>query len=337
MIFLIGALFACAVVAVAVAAAGAGGHTDAEPGVRGMTVSCATWGWEWGSDEMVETMRELKEMGINWITIHPYAQIRPDGMVVDRHWRDNPRPEWLTRPIEEAHRLGLKMLIKPHIAYWGSSFSWRGEIEFATDEEWRLFFKSYDEWIEWVVDACSEADAFVVGTELDRTVRFDREWRSIIEQVRSRTDMPVTYAANWSEFRSIPFWDALDVIGIQWYFPVADSLGMPDPVELEESWDRRIDEVGSFADSIGKKIVLTELGYNRSAAAALRPWEYRSGGPGAEEVQRRCLSVALEAVDRNDSLVGAFLWKWFPGSQGGRNFILSTPVMRQVITDHWAP
>ncbi len=304
--------------------------------VRGMTISCAAWGAEWGTDEMVETMAELKSLGVNWIAIHPYAQIREDGMVLDRYWRENPRPEWLTRPIAEAHRLGLKMLIKPHIAYWGTDFSWRGDIEFTTDDEWRRFFVSYSNWIEWVVSACSEADAFAVGTELDRTVHFEEEWRTIIDKVRARTDAPVTYAANWSDYRSIPFWDALDLVGIQWYFPVADSLGMPQPAELQQSWERRVAEVGAFADSIGKRIVLTELGYNRSSAAAVRPWEYHSGGPGAEEVQRRCISAALEAIDRSDSLVGAFLWKWFPGSEEGRNFILSTPAMREVIADHWS-
>ena len=38
----------------------------AEP-VRGMTVSCPTNGREWGTEEMVATMRELKEMGVEWI------------------------------------------------------------------------------------------------------------------------------------------------------------------------------------------------------------------------------------------------------------------------------
>ncbi len=49
--------------------------------IHGMTISCQGWGWEWGTDEMVEAMRQLKELGINWIAIHPYAAIRRDGTV----------------------------------------------------------------------------------------------------------------------------------------------------------------------------------------------------------------------------------------------------------------
>ena len=313
----------------------AGAAADEPAKIRGMTISCPTWGWEWGTDAMVLTMEELRDIGVNWITIHPYAQILADGRVSDRFWRDDPDPEWLTRPIAEAHRLGLEILIKPHLAYWGSPFRWRGEIAFRTDEEWERFFSTYEQWLVWLVRTCEEADAFVVGTELDKTVRFEDDWRHIIERVREETDMHLTYAATWSAFESVPFWDALDVIGIQWYFPVAETAGVPDREELDRSWDRLIATVGEYADRYGKKVVLTELGYNRSVNAAVRPWEYRSGGDDAGEVQRRCLSAALDAIERSDSLVGAFLWKWFPGSRGGHNFKLSTPEMRKLIASHW--
>ena len=48
----------------------------------------------------------------------------------DRPVLDGP-PDYIARPIREAHAQGLKVLIKPHIAYWGSPFRWRGEIKFA--------------------------------------------------------------------------------------------------------------------------------------------------------------------------------------------------------------
>ncbi len=80
-----------------------------------MIVSCQTWGREWGSQEMVKAMVELKELGVNWLAIHPYAGIRADGTVVqwERAYSDT---TWLTRPIAEAHKLGLKIMIKPHLA-----------------------------------------------------------------------------------------------------------------------------------------------------------------------------------------------------------------------------
>ena len=117
----------------------------------------------------------------------------------------------------------MSICIKPHIAYWGSSFSWRGEIEFSREDAWDRFWRDYRAWITLLAEACREADGFVVGTELDRTLRFEDEWRALIADVRAHTGAPLTYAANWTDYQRVPFWDALDVIGIQAYFPLTDQ------------------------------------------------------------------------------------------------------------------
>ncbi len=51
---------------------------------KGMTISCQTWGYEWATPEMRETMVELKSLGVNWISIHPYARVRESGSVSHR-------------------------------------------------------------------------------------------------------------------------------------------------------------------------------------------------------------------------------------------------------------
>ena len=53
----------------------------ADARVRGVTVSCQTWGWEWGSDAMLDCLDWAKKNGANWVAIHPYARIRNDGTV----------------------------------------------------------------------------------------------------------------------------------------------------------------------------------------------------------------------------------------------------------------
>lgn len=329
----LGCVAAAAVCPITVASADGG--TPASPEVvRGMTISCQGWGWEWSTDDMVEAMQELKSLGVTWITIHPYAGIRDDGRVVlPQRWYDD--TIWLTRPIAEAHKLGLKIMIKPHLAYWGSSFSWRGAIAFSDEQQWQRFFGEYKDWILKLVHICRDADAFVVGTELDRTIHRADEWRAIIGAVRQRTSMPLTYAVNWDKYERVPFWDALDVIGIQSYFPMVEHDRLPTAAELTSSWQRLLGRLEKFARLHNRKIVLCELGYNRSAAAARRPWEHSNGGRDSEEVQRRCLSAALEAVDRSQTVVGVFLWKWFPGIARHENFLLSTPAMREVIHHAW--
>jgi hypothetical protein len=274
---------------------------------------------------------------VNWVAIHPYGGIRGDGTVgrgrIDRLYE---RPAWLVRAIREAHALGLKILIKPHIAYWGSPFSWRGEIAFGSEEEWRRFFDTYEEWITQVARLSHHADAFVVGTELDRTITHEAEWRRVIAGVRAEIDVPLTYSASWSDYRAVPFWDALDAIAVQAYFPLVDHEGMPTDAELAAGWSRITRELEAFGKKHGRDVVLGELGYNRSMHAAVRPWDYAvSADPRAERLQTRCLDAALRAVAESDGVRGAFLWKWFPGEYPRGNFLMSEPAMREVMARRW--
>jgi hypothetical protein len=327
------AALACALVL----ASGAAGPAGAQA-VRGMTVSTPTAGQEWGSDAMVATLEELARLGVNWVAIHPYGGIREDGTVgrsrIDGLYRN---PYWLTRAIEEAHRLGIRILIKPHLAYWGTDFSWRGEIGFQDEAEWARFFSSYEEWIVRVARLSAAADAFAVGTELDLTVGHEQEWRHIIAAVRGETEAALTYCASWNRYEEVPFWDDLDAIGIQAYFPLVEHDGMPSAEEIREGWDGIVARLDAFAEAQDRWIVFGELGYNRSLEAAVRPWEYRQNSdPRAEELQALCLDAALASVAGSRRIVGAFLWKWFPGELPHGNFRMSAPAMRGVISRHWA-
>lgn len=303
--------------------------------MRGVTISTHRAGQEWASDMMVPTLTEIQQLGGNWVAIHPYAAIAADGTVRSWSFGPNRTPEHVLRPIREAHALGLKILIKPHLAYWGSPFSWRGEIEFKDDASWKRFWDSYRTWIVQLAGVAREADGFVVGTELDRMLGFDTEWRTLIAEVRKQTKAPLTYAANWSDYQRVGFWDALDSIGIQAYFPVTEAEN-PSAAELRRGWSQGMKKLSAFSALHDRPIIFTELGYNRSFTAAARPWEYHTDGPEAETFQRACLTAALEAVEKEPRVVGVFLWKWFPGPRpAGRNFQLATPGMRQTIRDAW--
>jgi len=303
--------------------------------VRGVTLSTHTDGRDWSQDGTVSAMRDMKDLGAGWVAIHPYAAIRGDGRI--RFWPMDPEnpPEWIARPIREAHAMGLKILIKPHLAYWGSRFSWRGEIAFATEDEWSRFWADYRTWIVAVAAASREADGFVVGTELDLTLHHEEQWRSIIADVRAVTDVPLTYAANWPAYTQVTFWDDLDVIGIQAYFPLTEHAD-PAPEEIDAGWERCMAELRDFSTAHDRKILFTELGYNRSLQAPVKPWAYAVDGKEAEGLQQRCLQAALRAVEEEPCVVGAFLWKWFPDPHPvGRNFQLATPELRRVIAEVW--
>lgn len=303
--------------------------------VRGVTVSTHRSGQEWAADSIAGTFADVRSLGANWVAIHPYARIADDGSIRFPAIDSAHPPETIVRPIREAHALGLKILIKPHLAYWGSRFDWRGAICFESDQHWQRFWTDYRTWILEVAAVAADADAFAVGTELDRTLHFDDRWRSLIREVRARTGARLTYAANWTDFEQVGFWDALDSIGIQAYFPLSDS-DRPNEAELVVAWRDRMKSLAGFAERLGKDIVFTELGYNQSFSAAREPWSSRSDGPEAAELQRLCMRVALAAIEEEPRVVGAFLWKWFPRPRpAGRDFRLAYPEMEEVIRSIW--
>ncbi len=95
-------------------------------------------------------------------------------------------------------------------------------------------------------------------------------------------------------------------------------------------------ELREFSREHNRDVVFTELGYNRSYSAPVRPWAYHSDGQDAEGTQARCMRAALEAVENEPAVVGVFLWKWFPNpSPVGRNFQLATPGIKRVIAEVW--
>ena len=303
--------------------------------VHGITISTHGGGRDWGSDAIVPTLEAIRDLGANWVAIHPYASIDADGSL---RWSaidpENP-PAHIVRPIREAHRLGLNICIKPHIAYWRSPFSWRGEITFADDEQWRRFWQDYKKWITQVAAVSGEADGFVVGTELDLTLDFEEEWRALIAEVRRHTDAPLTYAANWTDYRRVPFWDALDVIGIQAYFPLTDDPDY-DEEDIRAGWADKMRELSEYSQQHNRNILFTELGYNQSHQAPIEPWDYNVDGVEALPVQVYCMRTALSAIAAEPRVVGALLWKWFPHPRPvGRNFQLASPPIKRVISEAW--
>jgi len=309
----------------------------APPLFKGVTVSCQTWGIEWQMPEMKTTLDELKSLGVNSIAIHPYAQIREDGHVVTGR-RPDASTTHITTPLRWAHERGMSTMLIPHIAYWGTKFLWRGEIDFARQEEWDTFFSEYETWIVRMATLAEaeHAEIFCVGLEFSFAQKQEDRWRKIIAAVRAVYHGKVTYGANWNEYAEVKFWDALDYIGVLAYFPLTKTTN-PSASELSAAWDRRCTELEKFSKQHGKQFLFTEIGYNESAQAAAEPWAFKTGGDHATEIQARCIDVALDLPARHPFIAGMYWWKWFPEvpHHEVENYTLQTAPIKAVIAKHW--
>lgn len=310
----------------------------APPFFRGMTISCQGWGAEWADQRFAQELDTLQTLGVNAVATHPYARIHGDGSIRWRSWRSDRVPDYVLHPLRATQHAGLHKMVKPHLAYWGSPFSWRGEIDFEDPAARRRFFDDYQAWIVALARDTSSADLFVIGTELDRMVRYEKEWRQVIAAVRAVTTAPLTFASNWDSYRRVPFWDALDYVGIQAYFPITQTAS-PDDAAIRAGWRKVMTDLKSYHQQVGKPILFTELGYNRSRLAASQPWDYkRDNSNEAAALQQRCLRIGLQILAQNTEWCrGAFLWKWFVGDATYENFYLKEPRLMAEIRRVWSP
>ncbi len=304
--------------------------------MRGMVVSCPTWGPIWGSPLMADSLGELRRLGVEWIAIHPYAGVRRDGSV-----RVTPAEStgFLDRAVRITRDAGMKLFWKPHLAYWGS-FNWRGDIGFGDDETaWQRFFAGYREFI---VDQArfaerAGAELFAVGVETDATTFREDDWRRIIAAVRQVYGGQITYAANWDSLDRVGFWDAVDVIGVHAYYPLAAGDD-PDAETISRGWDRPLAELRGLAEAQGgKPVVFAEIGYNRSPDAARSPWEYEMRDSSeTRALRQRLIEVALARLGAEPVVRGMFWWKWIPGDDRfDRDFSMRDPEAKEALARHW--
>jgi hypothetical protein len=305
--------------------------------MKGMTISCQTWGKEWATPEMKNTLIELKSLGVNWFSIHPYARIWNDGTI---RFRGADNQDHITTPLEWAKELDMKVMLKPHLAYWGSEFSWRGDIDFSSEQEWSRFFNDYENWIVTIAEIAQKksADILCIGTEYQHSIRHEQKWGDIIKAVRKVYSGKLTYGANWDTYMKIKFWDVLDYVGIQAYFPLLKD-GIPTDQRLREGWEKIFENLRAFSREANKKIIFTEIGYSTAKNAAEQPWLPDDPDvPEAREIQKRCLRVALDRSAAQEYIAGIFLWKWFPETQPFRHYEdydLQRPEIKQLIKEQW--
>lgn len=339
------ALFSLLVLAVSLSASPIACANAAEddatetPYMRGVTVSCFRDGpGEWDSPQMGRTIDEIKSLGGGWISFHPYARIWRDGSVRHRAVADDSS---VLEPLRMAKESGVSVMLIPHIGYWGSGFDWRGDIRFDDEQAWSRFFEQYTAFIVHQAELAQRGGAamFCVGIEYKATSHREADWRKVIAAVREVFKGPITYAANWDEYEKVKFWDALDYIGIQAYFPISTDES-PDDDALRKGWQKVLRSVEAFAKQHDRPVIFTELGYSRASTAASEPWlsEPRRSGdnPHGEALKLQCMRVALPLVEASPRVHGVFLWKWFPSTREiERDFVLQYPAMNQLLADAW--
>ena len=192
----------------------------------------------------------------------------------------------------------------------------------TTEDDWEEWFCNYTEFILHYARLAEECDIEIlcIGTELFHpATRYPRHWREIIAQIRSVYSGQLTYAANFhEEYERIEWWDALDYIGIQAYFPLSEQE-RPNLSSLQRGWKKHGEALERFARKEGKLVLLTELGYRNDELSAREPWLWpgqidRQQVEVDDALQAKCFEAFFTTCWNEEWLAGAFIWKWFPAT-----------------------
>jgi hypothetical protein len=272
--------------------------------------------------------RPLVQSNVEWISQTPFGWMkRPDSTEIqiatqgDIYWGET--DEGLAQTAQLARSFGIRTLLKPHlwVAGWHDTV-WTGEIEMKSDDLWKAWFESYRRFILHYAALAEKQgmEALAVGTELQgATLGHEAEWREIIRQVRAVYHGKLTYAANWDhEFEAIQFWDALDLAGVQAYFPLSEKSD-PTLEELMAGWEQPLKTLERVAGRTRRSVVFTEVGYKSSDRASVEPWVWRSQDRVNPEVQARCYEAMFRSAWGKPWFKGAYIWKWFPNYDTSRS------------------
>jgi len=284
---------------------------------------------ELGSSNTATALQQLAHAGANavtfavsWYTDNVYSATiyRTGNTASDAS---------LITAIKEARSLGLKVVLKPHVDSLDGQ--WRAHIHPCSvsnvepcppaNDRANTWFANYATIIDHYADIAQQQGAALlcVGAELidlSTNPAYTSQWRALIASVRARFGGKLTYSANWgadsfaTEYTRVPFWDALDYIGISAYFPLA-STTTPTVDGMRATWVNKVQpRIATLQQQWGKQVLFTEGGYRSADGTAQAPFDSWDSWPLDAQEQADCYEATFEAWANVPWFAGTAFWYW---------------------------
>lgn len=344
----------CCMVCVA-QAANAYAQAEPLPALRGITVgpieSSQQPGLGYGSEASEALLDELVRLGANAISITPFGRIwslSSTRIELDFEWTVEQNRAGILRFARAAKARGLRVLLIPHL--WVETVGWRGEIDPGSPEAWQRYQAQYRRFVlHWAeIAAAAEVDIFSIGVECKSwSGRFGPYWLELIRSVRNVFPGQLTYSANWDEADSVLFWEQLDYIGINAFYPLANHNGAS-YAEYAQGAEAALERARALSELVAKPVLFAEIGYTTRPDAAVEPWlwpDIMQNVQVDEWEQARALAALMGAAATKAWLAGVFVWRYYAhlddvSQEASWGFSphgkLAERVLRNVFRSQWA-
>lgn len=264
-------------------------------------------------------LKDVASDGADWVAVEPVlnqASLNASVVYVGQY---SPSDDSLRTYIRAARALGMRVALKVLLTIDdGSSWVY---VAPANASSW---FQSYSDMLVHyaTLGAAEGASTFCLGTELAHlTVHAEYEpyWRQLIGNVRQAApSLELTYAALYAvEYPNVTFWDALDAIGVDAYFPLTTpDVPSPSLLALLSAWSLHLDALAQWRNSRGlgnRPILFMEVGYASYTGTTVQPSRVPDNCTGAFSANFTAQAEAYSALftaaaGRPEVVAGIFLF-----------------------------
>jgi hypothetical protein len=261
--------------------------------------------------QVEQAYREMVEVGATWVELTPvwYQETRNASEI--SRTPSTASDAGLERAITLAHEHGLKVFLKPHLNLPNPGPGMPDSRTKIRPDDHEAWFASYTAFISHYAAMAERlaVEQFAMATGLSSIIDDRAAWLQVIRTVRAQYHGTVVYAAEVDEYTRVPFWDAVDVIGINAYWQLSKA-STTDVLVLQRSWESIRAELAVFSAKYDRKILFTEAGYTSQEGTTTDPSNWRVSLKPNQIEQAAAYQSLLWAFSDQEWWAGVHWWVW---------------------------
>lgn len=276
-------------------------------------------GQGYGSEASARVARGLLAQGVNTVQLNPFGY-QPSADVRTIRFDDPTLTDAdLRAEIRALHAAGLRVMLAPHL-WVGEELTpsvWRSQLRYSDSTTAAEWFAAYTRFILHYARIAREENVaiFAVGVELEGLAVHDAFFRELIAAVRRDGYRgALTYECEAWNAPNIRFWDALDFIGLNFYYSFEREVRRSDPrgfAELVRFLGAKLNRHYELGARLGKPVALTEFGYPSHPFAISRTSSWPATQTGRDDEAQITGLAALDLAMRQvGHPAGAIAWKY---------------------------